>query len=149
MMKPISHASLFAASIVAIVLSSTAPHVAAASVYPLDAHEMSPLPDEERPGTIAWNETARVHAALRDDAQRRQAATGPKPDATPAPENEEGATGRPCQVPSSNAAGDVCRARSSTAVGAARTDYLHPGYGSKMGPRAYLLPLEDSDQLVR
>lgn len=149
MMKPLNRATLFASTIVALALWSATPHAAAATVYPLDAHEMSPLPDEERPSTIAWNETARVHAVLRDDAQRRQAATGPKPDATPAPENEEGATGRPCQVPSSNAAGDVCRPRSSTAVGAARTDYLHPGYGTKMGPRTYLLPLEDSDQLVR
>lgn len=146
MMKPFNPATLFASTIVALALWSAAPHVAASTVFPNHPDALPPLPEEERPGTIAWNETARVHAALRADERRKGAATGATQ--TPAREDEEGVAVRPCQIPSSNAAGDVCRAPSSTAVGAARADYLHPGYGTKLGPRTYLLPLEDSDQVV-
>jgi len=148
MMKPSSHATLFASMIVAIALSFAAPRIAAAAVVPIDPHDISPSPEDDRATIIAKNESASMHAALRAEEQRKQASASIKPDLaqTQAGAEAAGGTGSICQIPSSNGAGDVCRAPSSGLVGAAGTPYLHPGYGTRMGPRTYMLPLDESQQ---
>ncbi|WP_313170743.1 hypothetical protein [Massilia oculi] len=148
MMKPSSHATLFASMIVAIALSSAAPRIAAAPMFPIDPHEVSPSPEDDRADIVAKNESASMHAALRAEERRKQASASIKPDLAQAPAgaNVAGGRGSVCQIPSSNGAGDVCRAPSSDAVGSAGTPYLHPGYGTRMGPRTYMLPLDESQQ---
>ncbi|MDY0974786.1 hypothetical protein SOM61_07410 [Massilia sp. CFBP9012] len=147
MMKPSSHATLFASMIVAIALSSTAPRIAAAAVFPIDPQEVSPSPEDDRATIVAKNESASMHAALRAE-ERKQASASIKPDLAQAPADADVAGGRGsvCQIPSSNGAGDVCRAPSSGPVGSSGTPYLHPGYGTRMGPRTYMLPLDESQQ---
>lgn len=147
MMKPSTHATLFASMIVAIALSCAAPRVAAAAVVPIDPHDIVPSSEDDRATIIAKNETARMHAALRAE-ERKQASASIKPDLAQAPAGADVAGGRDsvCQIPSSNGAGDVCRAPSSGPVGSAGTPYLHPGYGTRMGPRTYMLPLDELQQ---
>jgi hypothetical protein len=150
MMKPSSHATLFASTIVAFALSCAAPRIAAAPMFPIDPHEVAPSPEDDRAAIVAKNETASMHAALRAEEQRKQASASIKPDLgqAPAGANVAGGTGSVCQIPSSNGAGDVCRAPADGSAGSAGTPYLHPGYGTRMGPRTYLLPLEDAEQVV-
>lgn len=150
MMKPISPATLFASTIFAIALSSAAPHGAAGPMFPVDPHEVSPSPEDDRAAIVAKNETASMHAALRAEEQRKQASASIKPDLAQAPggANVAGGTGSVCQIPSSNGKGDVCRAPSNGPAGSAGTPYLHPGHGTRMGPRTYLLPLEDAEKVI-
>lgn len=142
MMKPSSHATLFASTIVAIALLSAAPRITAAPISPHDVLAYSPAPEDDRAAIAANSETAGMHAALRAEEQRKQVPTGVKPavQQAPARAHVEGATGAVCRVPSSNAAGEVCRAPSDATAG---VPYLHPGYGSKLGPRTYMLPLDE------
>jgi hypothetical protein len=148
MMKPGSHATLFASMIVAIALSCAAPRSGAAAVFPIDPDEVSPSPQDERAAIVVKNETAGMHAALRAEERRKQASASIKPDLAQAPAGADVAAGRGgvCQIPSSNGAGDVCHAPSSEAAGSAGTPYLHPGYGTRMGPGIYMLPLDESQQ---
>lgn len=148
MMKPSSHATLFASMIVAIALSCAAPRIAAAPMLPIDPHDLSPSPEDDRAAIVAKNETASMHAALRAEERRKQASASIKPDLEQGPAGVNVAGGRSsvCQIPSTNGAGDVCRASSSGPVGSAGTPYLHPGYGTRMGPRTYMLPLDESQQ---
>jgi len=143
MMKPSSHATLFASTIVAIAMLSAAPRIAAAPISPHDVLAYSPAPEDDRAAIVANSETAGMHAALRAEEQRRQARTGTEPGAgqAPARAQAEGAPGAICRVPSSNAGDDVCRVPSDAAAGA---PYLHPGYGTKSGPRTYMLPLDEA-----
>lgn len=139
MMKPSSHATLFASMIVAIALWSAAPRIAAAPVFPIGPHDVSPSPEDDRAAIIARRESVSMHAALRAEDRRKQAAASVKPATASAPApasaSEDGGTESVCQVPSSNARDDVCRAPN-----------LHHGYGTRMGPRTYMLPLDESQQ---
>lgn len=148
MMKPSSQATLFASMIVAIALLSAAPRIATAAVFPLDAYEFSPSPEDDRAAIVAKNESAGMHAALRAEERRKQAAASVKPDPAQVPvgANVAGGAGSACPIRSSNGAGDVCQAPSGEPVGSGGTPYLHPGYGTKMGPRIYMLPPDESQQ---
>lgn len=142
-----SRAPLFAAIIAAITLLSATTLVSASPIAPHERHQFTPVLEDDSAAVAAGHETAALHAALQADAQRKQdaarAASAIAP--IPAPTMGEGGTGAECRIPSSNAAGHVCRAPSSDVISAAGSSHYGPGSRHGVGRKTYMLPLEDTE----